>query len=312
MKHAVLITVYNNFDYLYELVNMFDDDFNIYIHIDKKSSVDKLLLEALYSCGNVSYIEQDYNVNWGSRSHLDAILELCSISIKNSDNYFFHLISGSDILTVDLNYFKSLFEQNVNVNYLEYFPLPTTNWVGGGLDRLIWYHPLDEFDIKTVEGAEKYRLFLQDQFERGERRALPNVSLYGGSTWWSLTRYSISYILLNKNLYGLYDRLNNTFVPEEIYIPTLMLNSPFLNSIVNTNLRYISWKMKNGNCPAILDESDVISIVLSNNVFARKVDRVYSSSLIDCFFELRRKNRKDVLSGIRGKETPRYIKVEIG
>lgn len=70
--------------------------------------------------------------------------------------------------------------------------------------------------------------------------------------------------------------------------------------------------MKNGNCPAILDESDVISIVLSNNVFARKVDRVYSSSLIDCFFELRRKNRKDVLSGIRGKETPRYIKVEIG
>lgn len=41
--------------------------------------------------------------------------------------------------------------------------------------------------------------------------------------------------------------------------------------------------MKNGNCPAILDESDVISIVLSNNVFARKVDRVYSSSLIDCF-----------------------------
>lgn len=302
MKHAILITAYKEFEYLYELVNMFDDDFNIYIHIDKKSYVNPLLLRLMSSCSNVLYVGQIYKVNWGSRSHLDAILNLCSIAFENVDNDFFHLISGSDILTVDLDYFKKIFERNRSSNFLEYFSLPTTNWIGGGLNRLEWYHPLDEIDIKDVEGEKTYQRLLQHQFIKGEKRSLPNIPLYGGSTWWSLNRTCIDYILSDKNMFGLYERLYNTFVPEEIYIPTLLLNSSFFNSIVNTNLRYISWKMKNGSCPAILDKSEVMSVILTNSIYARKVDRVYSSDFIDCFFELRKMSREKVLFEIqRGK-----------
>ena len=39
MKQAILITAYKDFEQLVLLIDQFDNDFNFYIHIDKKSSI---------------------------------------------------------------------------------------------------------------------------------------------------------------------------------------------------------------------------------------------------------------------------------
>ena len=46
---AILITAYKNYHHLEDLVNFFDGSFNIYIHIDKKSSISKENLNKLSS-----------------------------------------------------------------------------------------------------------------------------------------------------------------------------------------------------------------------------------------------------------------------
>ncbi len=47
MKHAILITAYTDFEQLINLINAFDNNFNIYIHIDRKACIDKKLLKGI-------------------------------------------------------------------------------------------------------------------------------------------------------------------------------------------------------------------------------------------------------------------------
>jgi hypothetical protein len=78
---------------------------------------------------------------------------------------------------------------------------------------------------------------------------------------------------------SLLKRLRLTFCADEIYFQTILLNSPFKEKIVNNNLRYIDWTRRNGNFPAILDESDFQSLAHSDKVFARKFEFPVSEKL---------------------------------
>lgn len=191
MKQAILITAYRDFRHLTDLVCGFDDRFDIFIHIDRKSRVDEEVMRWLQACRQVKEVRQVFTVNWGGRHHVDAILWLC----------------------------------------------------------------------RRV-------------------RPLPPHPVYGGSTWWSLTREAVTYICDNYNRDGWYDRLADTFVPEEMYVQTLLLNSPLKDTVVNDNLRYILWEARHGSVPAVLDESDVEALCRSGAMFARKVDSEVSEKLI--------------------------------
>lgn len=79
-----------------------------------------------------------------------------------------------------------------------------------------------------------------------------------------------------------------THVPEEVFFPTLVMASSFAGRVVNDNLRYMDWVPRNGNNPAVLDMSDAERIVRSGKLFARKLDRPVSSSLMEHLAALRK------------------------
>lgn len=275
MKQAVLITAYHNLDNLNRIVNYFDKSFNIYIHIDLKSNLD------YFNNNSNVFVYSKFNVNWGGRRHVDAILFLCEQALKEHENRRFHLVSGDDYPILPIEQFKSFFTENEGVNFIEYFSLPNDRWSdNGGLGRLEYYHPLDRLNIKNPSEYDIYSRFMSIQKKTGKKRALPIMSLFGGSTWWSLNRDCIEYIVENKSLNNLYESLEDTFVPEEIFIPTLILNSPLVSTISNNNLRYISWRFKNNNIPAVLDEYDLFDISQKKCFFIRKVDSQISQKLI--------------------------------
>ena len=60
-----------------------------------------------------------------------------------------------------------------------------------------------------------------------------------------------------------------------------ILNSTFAQHVKNYNYRYIDWKARHGNNPAILDESDYEILVNSDALFARKIDPKISAKLLD-------------------------------
>lgn len=106
---AILITAYKNKKNLLKLVKSFNDEMNIYIHIDKKSEelnendFDKLNFKNLF-------VIKKYNVEWGSYSHLLAVIDLMNMAVMDDKNTFIHIISGEDYKLKSISYFNENFE----------------------------------------------------------------------------------------------------------------------------------------------------------------------------------------------------------
>lgn len=291
MKHAILITAYKDISNLVELVSGFDDNYEIYIHLDAKVYLHERLFHFIEQLPQVKKIGRIHSINWGGRNHIDAILWLCRQALMNTSEEvkYFHLVSGGDLLIKRTTDFCRYFEDHAGKNFLDYFSLPYKGWTGGGLNRLAWRHPLDRLDLHDSRQNAVYNRYIRMQTKYGSPRDLPEFIVYGGSSWWSLTREAVSYICANHNYRGWYDRLEDTFAPDEMYVQTLLLNSPLKETVANNNLRHILWEYRNGNCPAVLDKNDISALLASEAMFARKVDSHISRELITFFNGFRNK-----------------------
>lgn len=95
-------------------------------------------------------------------------------------------------------------------------------------------------------------------------------------------KYTLEYIKTNRDFMH---SLALTFIPEELFFQTILLNLPLKERVANDCLRYSIWKEKNGSYPGYLDDDDIQPILESNCVFARKVNTTHSSNLIDTLFD---------------------------
>ena len=276
MKQAILITAYKDFKQLIYLVNLFDNTFNIYIHIDKKSKLNKENLVVLQECPYVRYVGCFYKINWGGVNHLKAYLELCKLAFQDKDNQYFHLITGQDYPIKSIKYFNEFFkaQNNIRKDYLEYHKLPFDGLSGGGLDRLKYYHLNDFFNYQSTKGYKNLMKIKYWQKKYNFKRSLKGFgfkNFYLGSTYWSLSRKTLSYVIdytLNKP--NFFNKLKYSHCPEEIYFQTIILNSKYAKNVVNKNLRFIDWS-KGGSSPAYLSINHLNDIIKSDNLFARKI-----------------------------------------
>jgi hypothetical protein len=270
MKQAILITAYKEIDSLMDIINSFDSNFNFYIHVDKKR---KLNSSNLSNIKNV-FVSTKYAVNWGGVNHLKAILLLANQALLNKDNSFFHLITGEDFPAKSVDHFLSL---DTSKNYLHHFDMPAAHWSNenGGFDRINYYQLYDILNAKNLIEYKFIRKIESFQKRLKMERSFPKMfpkKLYGGSTYWSLNRDALQYVINYTNENKLFlKRFNNTFCAEEIYFQTILLNSSHASSVVNNNLRHIDWDSGRGGRPAFLDETDLDKIILSDNLFARKI-----------------------------------------
>ena len=276
MKQAILITAYKNEKQIYDIINYFGSDFEFYIHIDKKSSIN---LSEYWDRRNVN-VYKIFITNYGSVNHLRAILFLSKEALKKNNNGYFHLITGQDFPVKTKDYFSD--ELNTGKDYLEYFEMPSKSWPHGGMDRIEYYNFYDFLDCKKIIYVRFIHMFLKIQklLKIKRKRTLGGFfkKLYGGSTYWSLTRDSLQYVVNSTNE-NIMNSMKYTYCAEEIYFQTVLLNSTFAENIVNDNLRYIVWNRDNGGSPAYLDETDYCKIKSSNKIFARKFHERKSEKL---------------------------------
>jgi hypothetical protein len=287
MKQAILITAYKNYHHLEEIIHCFDNNFELYIHLDKKSKISDAALSRLEKYEIVKLVEQKYKVNWGGFNHLKSILYLTEQALKNPDNQYFHLITGHDFPVKDSAYFMEFFKKNRNSEFMNYFNFPDakSGWSGNnGMDRIVYYNFHDVWDFKNYKEHKRISLVLRLQKRLGFKRGLSSKMprLYGGSTYWSLSRECLEYVVAftKKNEWVL-NRFKYTLCAEEFYFQTLIMNSDFAAKVVNDNLRHIDWVARNGNNPAILDETDFEKLKETKAVFARKIDYPQSIGLLN-------------------------------
>ena len=284
IKQAILITAYKNYHHLDELITFFDQNFEIYIHIDKKSKISEQELSKLRAINNVRLISQKYRVKWGGFNHLKSILYLVEQALKNSENQYFHLITGHDFPKKKIDDFLNYFNKNNKEEYLNYYYFPNDGWFdNGGLDRIEYFNFYDILNAKKPKQNGLIRRLIKFQKIIGFKRKISSKipKFYVGSTYRSLSRSCINHVLdfTKQNKYVL-NRFKYTFCAEEFYFQTIIMNSKFSKNVINNNLRYIDWQARNGNKPAILDDTDYEKLTKSESFFARKFEYPLSFNLL--------------------------------
>ncbi|MGZ2368711.1 beta-1,6-N-acetylglucosaminyltransferase [Ancylomarina sp. YFZ004] len=276
MKQAILITAYKNFEQLKELINEFDENFNIYIHVDKKSRLTKKAIREITNISNVKYFTQKYKVNWGGLNHLKAYLKLSEKALLHNENVYFHLITGQDYPLKSNEYIKNMLfnNQDKKLNYMGFFKMPAKCWRNGGMDRLEYYNLYDLFNAKSSFESKWIGRTRRIQKGLGFKRSVNFCKqLYGGSTYWTIHRDTLQFVIhFTKQNPSFLKRFKFTFCAEEIYFQTIIMNSEHADKVVNDDLRYVDWETGRGGYPAFLDENDYESIIKSNKLFVRKID----------------------------------------
>jgi hypothetical protein len=209
-------------------------------------------------------------------------LLLSEKALEDKRNGYFHLITGQDFPVKTLNYFINEFD--TEKDYLGYFELPAKCWLYGGMDRIEYYNFYEWFDYKKYIGRifikqfQKLQIILKIKRKKTILKFFTKI--YGGSTYWSLTRNSLQYVLdFINNKTEVLRTMRFTFCAEEIYFQTILINSIYIQNIVNDNLRFIDWNSGRGGYPAFLDETDYEKIKATNKIFARKFHENNSTGL---------------------------------
>jgi hypothetical protein len=277
LNQAIIITAYKNFDYLVDLSkDLSACGFYVYIHVDQKVSNENIL-KTLNGITNVCALTK-FSICWGGIKHLLAILLLMrKIYDEHDDVHYIHVISGTDCLCKSVRDFRMFFHSENALNYMKCVrDVPCDLWTRT-------FYRNEWLNYKTKWGFHLTRLLASLQRLLGISRKCPNgFTVYHGLVWVSITREYLQYILSfmetkeGKKFMGW---LKWCFIPEEFFFQTILMNSPFANTL-GQECKFALWEMKHGTCPGILDEADYGGLTEPGIFFARKIAPQYSGRLL--------------------------------
>lgn len=300
-KHAFLIIAYNQPDYVESLILQLgggtSERTNIYVHIDTKTFDNFHDVIAKYEiCDNVKFFSR-FNLHWGGYQIIDVQRAMIDLALQNKDNFYFHLLSNSEYLCRPLNELIDFFDNpcNQNKEYIECAPVEeiwTTNKVK---TRFFCWNIHDIIDTRKWHLGLINRCFCKLQWLLHIRRKpFPYTKIYGGSSWWTLSRIGTQTVLSAFKNKQLSKRFRFTYAPDELFPSTVIGNCGL--SIVSdyclrnrnpenagvSSFRYIPWWKKGSRNihPLILDETDYLLIKKSGAFFCRKIDLKHSKGLI--------------------------------
>lgn len=281
MKHAILIMAHKDIGLLCHLMEYFQRDCDIFIHLDKKVGWGQDAIDSLKSYKQVKLVSTEYEVNWGGTSVLESELALLQTAYEYAAYDYFHLISGQDYPVKPLSYFLDFFERNNGKNFLQWINIPSSRWERNTYRRFQYFYPYD-----MAQGRENPRAWVREQvaiqMEKGIKRPIPDEfdRLYGSSQWFSIMQDAAKSLLeYTRNHPEFYNRLWMTFAPEECYVATVLLNKLDQSNINQGNCRFIRWRYENGNRPANLGIEHFRYLLGDGLLFARKIERHCSMDL---------------------------------
>jgi hypothetical protein len=257
------------------LQKMQHPEFDFYIHVDKKVDINSY--QYLTQIRGVNLIKKRLNCNWGGYSTLQAMVSSLKEVILSGVNYgFYNLLSGQDYPLKSNDYIYNFLLDNADKSFI-YYENENSDWWENAVHRFQRYHLTDfNFRGKTfIEGLINKVMPI---------RKFPfSMKLYGGckSSWWTLNRESAIYVA---NFFSNETRMNKflkfCWGTDEFIIPTILVNSPLKDSIVNDNLRYIDFPSGMAN-PKILELDDMDKMMSSHMLFARKFDININTDILD-------------------------------
>lgn len=272
MRIAYFIMAHHKPSMLLRLINAIYSEDNIYlIHVD--SGADQELHELVWnlqqSNSNIRILPSRF-LSWGGWSlvqvELDAITYLLNWNLEWT--YYINL-SGQDFPLVDQR------------NLQEFLLNSTSNYLIA--------KPMNLYPIQKKHRLSHYRIEDFDTImDMGERKPFEeyfasHIEPYYGSQWKMITRSFAQYCVSSYLSFEMQDYFRYTFIPDEAFFQTLLLNSEFKLTHVNNNYRYIQMQPYEEvfKRPIVLKSSHLLSIFQSEALFARKFDEEVDSLILD-------------------------------
>lgn len=290
LRHAYLIMAHDNPKVLNLLLKALDDNRNdIYIHLDKKSKLNYCDLY-LPQKSIIHYISPRKKIYWGDFTQITLELTLLKSAIKNGPYQYYHLLSGSDFPIKSQNYIHNFFNQYNGFEFIG-FAQGTSSELDCKM-KVLKYH----FFTKWEKSRNPIKLFIKKLIKKPLEMIVNNlikkkrkIPLKKGANWISITDKCCSFIINQEE--NIKKEYKYTICADEIFIQTLIFNSPFFQHCYNTTDEYIGCQREidwNRGKPYEWTENDLEELLKSNKIFARKI----TDKNIKLALELYSKNRK--------------------
>lgn len=279
MKHAFLIIAHNEYLVLSVLLSMLDDERNdIYLHIDKRA-VDLYQKVKKLNIKNAGFylIEPSIKVYWGDISQVKVEYLLFERALPNGPYAYYHLLSGTDLPIKSQDYIHDFFHQNAGKEFVGF-----------------WQDADHQRDLERK--VFRYYFFTQRLKDKGSllhkatalfrniALGIQKVTYYRrkqtfefkkGGQWVSITENAARQLLQYKDI--MLSRMKYTLCPDEIFVQTILWNSPFRKSMYCVNepntgsMREIDWERGH---PYVWQDTDYKILIDSDKIFARKFNSV--------------------------------------
>ena len=238
-----------------------------FIHIDKKIRLEPFL--SLKDIDRVIFIENRLLCNWGGFSFVKAVINALEEILNSHASFdYYNLMSGQDYPIKPIHQIVTYLEKNVGKSFISYDEDYTRDWWRHAVSRYQEYHFTDfSFKGRYIVQAVINKIMPKRKFP------LP-MKMYGSSisSWWTLQADCAKYLVdFAKKETKLIKFMELTWGADEFFYATILMNSPLKDSIVNDNLRLITWEDGLAN-PLILKLKDFKLIKDSRKLFARKFD----------------------------------------
>ena len=276
MKIAHLIMVHKNPSQVKRLIDtLAHEDFDFYIHLDKKADMDEYA--HLATMPRVKFIEKRHWVRWASYRFTEAILQGVREILATDEQYdFINLLSGQDYPIKPVASIYNFFARHIGCSFLS-FEREGSPWWSHAITRVEQYHTT-YFNFK---GQYKLQAIANNVLPK-RKFPLP-YTLYGGpyGSWWTMSNDCANYLIefIDKNS-KLRRFTQFTWGSDEFLISTILMNSPYKDRIVNDNYRYIDWSQGGAN-PKSLTVADANKLAHSHKLFARKFDINQDAEILD-------------------------------
>lgn len=288
-RHAYLIMCHTNFDQLMLLLELLDDKRNdIYLHIDKKAT--GYSLEQIRNCVHQSELTfvRPITVSWGGDSQIKAEIRLLKEATKTYHSYY-HLLSGMDLPLKTQDEIHRFFAKRNGTDFVAFERNHPHNITKSFMDRLDYYYLFQNkigrsTDEKSMRLKKRQDKDCYKQKKKGVCRTKnKSITFCKGSNWFSITHAAACYAVKESGKYRRIFRF--TYCADEVFLQTILANSPLRDQIEDDDLRLIDWNKRGTEkySPYTYREADYDMLIHSaeNRLFARKFDEKVDKNIIN-------------------------------
>lgn len=269
MRVAYLVLAHANPRHFARLVRALEtSSARVFAHIDAKSDL-RLFAQSSTPPGFVRFSTNRVHARWGAFSLFQASLNLLTEALQDHDEFdYFVLLSGADYPLRSARYVEAFLEKHSGMQFLNLVTLPCIE-LNKPMSRLTTYRfersPRSRGLMLDKVGQLLNRCHLMPTITRDPRRHLGDLSPFGGSQWWALTRNACEHVVaFVRERTRVMRFFRNVVIPDELVVHTILGNSPF-RRMIRRGITYTDWR-EGESSPSLIDMKHVLQFEAVNEV----------------------------------------------